>query len=677
MTNFSRRRGHDSIRPVGASHRVDFVMAWARCKGILAAAIFSLATILAVPRVLAADSGWIEVRSPHFDVITDAGDKRGHEVALRMEQMQAVFAGFLLKQELARPIPLTVIAIRGDKDYSAIAPRQAAGVVPPPAFVMRGDDRAFLVLNLALPDPWLSVTHDLAHLFLEGNYPTTTSWFDEGLAEYFSSIQLDNKNISIGGDPELLAERQNDLFQRTEGKAQPPKPLTDFLLAPIWISMTDLLTMQRNGPEGTHRTQFYAQSWMTIHYLLAQRKMPETGVFFDLLQNQKVPVEQAVQQAYGMASKQFEQAIRDYFKSQKDLLAARDAARTATGQIGEIGIPQPIHYASPIDPETAQYTTTRLPEPEGEILVTEMEARLPEHRAEAQATVEAFMKAPPETASEHRVLGWIAMDTQKWETAFSELGQAMDLNPRDNWARYYLVITKFREAQATNQSIKGLANALLDLRVTIDWYPEFAEAHNLLGLGRVEGGGITSAMQAEQAAIRLNPRYELYQLNLAKIYTEGKKFDQARALLQHLKLSGDPQIAAGAKQQEKDLELTQKYGVSPEHERMQAQAEKEEAARQAREAAENARPEEAPPDKRPIIYAKGRIVSVDCSQDPGAVVTFATGNRTLHLHTTDYAKVIVMGDDKFSCRWEGVRAQANYKAGAKPGEGDLVTIEVQ
>jgi hypothetical protein len=110
---------------------------------------------------------------------------------------------------------------------------------------------------------------------------------------------------------------------------------------------------------------------------------------------------------------------------------------------------------------------------------------------------------------------------------------------------------------------------------------------------------------------------------------------------------------------------------------MRAQAEKEEAARQAQETAENARPAEAAPDKRPIVFAKGRIVSVDCSQDPAAVVTFATGNRTLHLHTTDHGRVIVMGDDKFSCRWEAIRASANYKAGPKSGEGDLVSVEVQ
>src|SRR5258706_3413244 len=111
-------------------------MAWAKRAGhagSLVSPICLMAAILAVPRLHAADSGWLEVRSPHFTVITDAGEKRGHEVAFRLEQMEAVFAGFLLKQELTRPIPLTVVAFRGDKDDSAMAPRQPAGLVPPPS----------------------------------------------------------------------------------------------------------------------------------------------------------------------------------------------------------------------------------------------------------------------------------------------------------------------------------------------------------------------------------------------------------------------------------------------------------------------------------------------------------------------------------------------------------------
>ena len=65
--------------------------------------------------------------------------------------------------------------------------------------------------------------------------------------------------------------------------------------------------------EGTHHTLFYAQSWMVMHYLLHEKKLPETGTYFDLVENQHVPVEEAIQKAYGVTSAQFDQAVKDYF----------------------------------------------------------------------------------------------------------------------------------------------------------------------------------------------------------------------------------------------------------------------------------------------------------------------------------------------------------------------------
>jgi len=49
--------------------------------------------------------------------------------------------------------------------------------------------------------------------------------------------------------------------------------------------------------EATHHTLFYAQSWMVIHYLLHEKKLPETGTYFDLVENQHVPVEEAIQES--------------------------------------------------------------------------------------------------------------------------------------------------------------------------------------------------------------------------------------------------------------------------------------------------------------------------------------------------------------------------------------------
>src|SRR5207248_305366 len=54
-------------------------------------------------------------------------------------------------------------------------------------------------------------------------------------------------------------------------------------------------------------------------------------------------------------------------------------------------------------------------------------------------------------------------------------------------------------------------------------------------------------------------------------------------------------------------------------------------------------------DKRPIKFLKAKLLSVDCSQAPSAILLVSKGAATLKLRTPDYKSLIVMGDDKFSC----------------------------
>ena len=67
----------------------------------------------------------------------------------------------------------------------------------------------------------------------------------------------------------------------------------------MWLALPDLLTIRHDTSgynEGTHHTLFYAQSWITVHYLIHEKKLPETGTYFDLVENHHVPVEVAIQQ---------------------------------------------------------------------------------------------------------------------------------------------------------------------------------------------------------------------------------------------------------------------------------------------------------------------------------------------------------------------------------------------
>ena len=82
------------------------------------------------------------------------------------------------------------------------------------------------------------------------------------------------------------------------------------------------------------------------------------------------------------------------------------------------------------------------------------------------------------------------------------------------------------------------------------------------------------------------------------------------------------------------------------------------------------------PDKRVIQFVKGKIVAVDCSQAPSAVLTVSAGAKLLKLRTENYKSLMVMGADDFSCDWKGRAVAVNYKAGGK-ADGDLVSVEIE
>ena len=309
---------------------------------------------------------WIEVHTAHFSVLTDAGDKRGREVALRMEQMRAVFGQLLLKNKLKMPIPVTVIALKSDKQYGMTAPakQSLAG-----GFYVPGSDRVYIVLNLFAADPWRAVAHPLAHYLLNFNYPPAQGWFDEGLAEYFGSIQI-GKQVEIGGDPELAPEWHEDIFDQMRRDPNTPQSLTQLLSSPVWLSMADLFTMKHDGSgarEGTHNTLYYAQSWMVVHYLVNKNKMPEAGTYFNLVLNEKVPVEKAMVQAFDMTPEQMEDAVKTYCKSLSGLGIALDQAKKPVAE--PVDVQQPDRLALPLDADEIGMAVSPVKEEEARAVI--------------------------------------------------------------------------------------------------------------------------------------------------------------------------------------------------------------------------------------------------------------------------------------------------------------------
>jgi hypothetical protein len=668
-------------------------------------------------------SPWLEIHSTHYIVITDAGEKRGREVALRFEQMRAVFAMLLMKDRLNEPVPLTIFAFKNDKTYFQSAPLSQGQPISVPGFFLPGEDHNFIVLNLFEVEPWRAVAHNFAHLLLNYNYPPVPGWFDEGFAEYFSSIRVDNKQVEIGGDPELTPLYKTDLLENQQEVHNPPKSLTELLGGQVWLTVPDLLTMKHDTSsyiEGTHHTLFYAQAWMTMHYLLNKKKLPETGTYFDLVENQHVPVEDAIQKAFSMTSAQFDQAVKVYFHSLTPLFVALDASKLQQAD-PQTAAPQVYQFPEPVGPDDREITTKVISENDARALTGEMKLRIPDRREAALAELQTLATTPEAAPASkslidklaadikekkdskkdekddtnaaplvtaigneiaHRALAWDHLQRNEFDLTAEELGDAAALNQRDMWLRYYLSVLKYRISLSKHTDIAGLPNMMQDLRGVLEWYPEFASAYDMMAIARMEGGGPVAAMQAERAAMQLSPRNQTYVLHLAEIYIADKKWQAAADMLGRLKTSSNPLVAAAARARLEQIPNEQKYGVAAAAAavtpKLPPQPSPFDVLEQdaAKRAAAIKATQSSTADTRATKFLQGRLVSVDCSQSPAAVLTVNSGAAVLKLRTADYKSLLLIGADNFSCEWSNRSVSVNYKPGGV-ADGDLVSVEVR
>ena len=635
-------------------------------------------------------SHWIRVNSSHFSVVTDADERHGRDAVIRFEQMRSAFGQLLSRNRINMSEPVDILALRSDEEYSKVVPMRPGQSIGS-GFFLPGDDRVYFVLNVTKDESWRAVSRDFALLFLNYNYPPTPPWFDEGFAEYFSSLRLDGQ-ARIGGDPESFVELLN---------------------SSTWLAIPELFAMHPEGSagrEGSRHTLFYAQSWIAMHYLLSQGKLPETGTYFDLVQNQKLSVEEAIQKAYGMSAAQFAQAVKDHFHA-----LPPPAPATTTDKGKPVADPRETPLSGITPPDQIGSSIQELPDSEGQSLVAEMTVRVPEHREQAMQELDAITAQPKmDNVVARRGLAWAHMQKKEFESAVEELSKGAELNSKDPWLHYYLALVTYHLEQ-TGQSTGGLPNVMQDLRLVLNWDPEFAEAHSMLGMAQLVGGGSHAAMDSMRAAIQLSPRNQTYLLNMAQIYMAGKNWDAATVLLERLKKSSDPQVAKSAAEQLEGLPMLKKYGtvaqldskspaqptasvsVPPASSSSPTPAPKPSSSTPAKPAAaqppKTDKPDAQPdqdasadhpeepvgppqPDKRPIQFLKGKIVAIDCSQPPAAVLTVSAGAKVFKLRTADYKSLTVMGADNFSCDWRSRSASVNYRAGGK-ADGDLVSVEVQ
>lgn len=585
--------------------------------------------ILVCPRTLAGSTEWIEVTSPHFSVVTDAGEPRGREVAIRFEQMRAVYAALMSNAKVKTPIPLEIVAFRNTKEFRQVAPLWNGKPVPLAGLFQPGNDRCFILLDMSVENPWYVVFHEYAHQLMNGTLSEELDpWFEEGFAEYFATIEVDSHQARVGKIPSTTYE----ILQR-QGM----------------LKVADLLRVEHNSgtynESGDRRTVFYAESAMVVHYLYDHQMIPKLSAYFNFKIDKNLPVEDAIQRAFAVSASDFDKEIRGY-------VSAR----------------QYKYYSmkTPADIETKGYTSKPLSAASASAVIADVHLHSRDYHEKAMAEFEAVLKSDPNNPAALRGMGYAYLQKEDFKQAGEYFRRAAQLDEKDARVHYYSGL--LMNLRGTDVTESDIAYMTAELKTAIALDPDFADAYMQLAFAQARSTDISGALVNAYKAISLNPRNQGYYFNLADLYMQNRQTDHALGIYRALAKSNDQTVALRARAALDQLEEMDKAAQAMQSARLEVST-------------DHAAEESAPSDGTAagagaIRFLKGTIVAVDCSSSPQARMTVLAKGKSWTMQVANTHRVLVMGADAFSCNWTKQNVAVNFR---ETGEttGNVVSIEIQ
>ena len=143
---------------------------------------------------LAAADRWVGVRSGPFEVLSDAGDRAARERLAELEQFRGAVGQVLGKSDIRPDRPIRILVLRSAKQ------------APPGLGLAR--DAYIAAIPSAGPLP-PTVLRDCARILIESGPRGLSPAMEEGLAEVFSTLEIDGSRVILGAPPPP-AERNLD-----------------------------------------------------------------------------------------------------------------------------------------------------------------------------------------------------------------------------------------------------------------------------------------------------------------------------------------------------------------------------------------------------------------------------------------------------------------------------------
>ncbi len=451
--------------------------------------IFAALWILpAAPLQGARHDAWVEVRSPNFIIVSNAGEKQARKTAIQFEQIHTLFReGLAVAQGHPSPV-ITIFALKDEKSLGDLLPDYwTKGHMHPSGVFAYGLYQYYAAVNLEAQgtNPFATMYHEYYHSLTIPYFPELPVWLSEGLADFFGESQVNGTVATMGvADPALIEElRHNKL-----------------------IPLDVLFHVDASSPyynEENKVSVFYAESWALTHYLMIGDKQSHRQMLTDYataLSSGSTP-DQAAAKAFG-----------DLKKLQDDL----------SRYIGKFTFSY-FQMKAPAELPAADFHVRELTDAEEEAYRGGFFAI--RRRPEAKQILQNAVNLDPKLALAHQNLGIEEYLEGNRDSALTSLSEAVRLDPQDGFARYLRAYLTFFGAGGFPQD----SQIEEDLRQAVALKPDFAPADALLGLYlSSHRQNAEEALACAKKAVSLEPGNTEFIYDLAQVLAQMQRFDEAQ-----------------------------------------------------------------------------------------------------------------------------------------------------
>jgi tetratricopeptide (TPR) repeat protein len=263
---------------------------------------------------------WIELRTERFRVFSSASVDRTRDIVAALEQFRTVLDQLLPGPPIEESAPTTVFVFGSTASYAPYNLRTASGEpTVASGFCIQSDYGYTIAIDAT---PGLSfrqlIFHEYVHYLLFRRFPGLPIWVHEGLAEYFSTLSVEDGKARVGFAP------QNHVDWLREHAPPPVYQLLGATAESVKYS-----EIERAGP-------FYAGSWLLAHYLLQDETAgPLSPEALLALRTADTPFDRALTERLEVSKRELDERLQAYGKKKSFAFTSVPLSVSATPGPGD------------------------------------------------------------------------------------------------------------------------------------------------------------------------------------------------------------------------------------------------------------------------------------------------------------------------------------------------------